>query len=134
MSRWTMYNPNPDGKGKDDCAVRAIAAALGTDWEDAYLMLTAKGYEMHDLPNGNPVWGAVLRDRGFRREAIPNSCPDCYTANDFAEDHPEGIWVLGFGNHVATIRDGRLMDSWDSGAECPQYYWTNEEDERWRES
>lgn len=128
MSRWTMYNPNPDKRGKDDCAVRAIAKALGTDWESAYLILTAKGYQMKDLPNANPVWGAALRERGYRRQSIPDSCPDCYSAEEFAEDHPEGTWVLGFGNHVATIVDGQIFDSWDSSAEIPQYYWTKEEE------
>ena len=128
MSRWTMYNPNPDKRGKDDCAVRAIAKALGTDWEGAYLILTAKGYQMKDLPNANPVWGAALRERGYRRQSIPDSCPDCYSAEEFAEDHPEGTWVLGFGNHVATVVDGQIFDSWDSSAEIPQYYWTKEEE------
>ena len=128
MSRWTMYNPNPDKRGKDDCAVRAIAKALGTDWESTYLILTAKGYQMKDLPNANPVWGAALRERGYRRGSIPDSCPDCYSAEEFAEDHPEGTWVLGFGNHVATIVDGQIFDSWDSSAEIPQYYWTKEEE------
>ena len=128
MSRWTMYNPNPDKRGKDDCAVRAIAKALGTDWKSAYLILTAKGYQMKDLPNANPVWGAALRERGYRRQSIPDSCPDCYSAEEFAEDHPEGTWVLGFGNHVATVVDGQIFDSWDSSAEIPQYYWTKEEE------
>lgn len=123
-----MFNPNPDGRGKDDCAVRAIAKALDTDWDEAYAMLTAKGFRMKDMPNGNPVWGAVLRERGYRRHSIPNTCPDCYTAEDFATDHPEGTWVLGFGNHVATIQDGQIYDSWDSSTEIPQYYWTKEEE------
>ncbi|MBP5726146.1 MAG: hypothetical protein J6Y48_03625 [Clostridia bacterium] len=131
MSRWTMYNPNPDGRGKDDCAVRAIAAALGTDWDGAFLMLTAKGYDMHDLPNANPVWGAVLRERGFRRRTLPDHCPDCYRAEDFAREHPVGIYVLGFGDHVATIRDGWVYDSWDSTQEIPQYYWTKEDEKKW---
>lgn len=128
MSRWKRYNPNPDGRGKDDCAVRAIAKALDTDWDGAYLILTAKGFQMKDMQNGNAVWGAVLRERGYRRGSIPNTCPDCYTAEDFATDHPEGTWVLGFGNHVCTIVDGTIYDSWDSSAECPQYYWTKEEE------
>lgn len=128
MSRWTMYNPNPDKRGKDDCAVRAIAKALDTDWDGAYLILTAKGFQMKDMQNGNAVWGAVLRDRGYRRGIIPNTCPDCYTAEEFARDHPTGTWVLGFGNHVCTVRDGQIFDSWDSSAEIPQYYWTKEEE------
>ena len=123
-----MYNPNPDKRAKDDCTVRAIAKALRTDWDGAYMLLAAKGFKMKDMQNGNAVWGAVLRDHGFSRAGIPNTCPDCYTAEDFATDHQEGTWVLGFGNHVCTVQNGIIFDSWDSSAEIPQYYWTNEEE------
>lgn len=126
MSRWTEYNPNPAGRRVGDCAVRAVAAALGVDWGTAYDMITAAGYSMADMPSSDSVWGAVLRQHGFRRLAISNSCSDCYTAEDFARDHPRGVYVLGFGGHVATIRDGRLFDSWDSSREIPQYYWYEE--------
>ena len=36
------------------------------------------------------VWGAYLRSRGFDRDMISNSCPDCYTVADFAAEHPHG--------------------------------------------
>lgn len=128
MSRWVHYNPNPQKKGIGDCAVRAVAKALGVSWDAAYSMLAAKGYAMKDLPNANHVWGAVLRENGFDRRAVPNSCPDCYTAEDFATDHQEGIYVLGFGDHTAAVIDGQIFDSWDSSGEVPQYYWTNGEE------
>jgi hypothetical protein len=128
MSRWKMYNPNPDKRAKDDCTVRAIAKALGTDWDGAYMLLAAKGFQMKDMQNGNAVWGAVLRDHGFSRAGIPNTCPDCYTAEDFATDHQEGTYVLGFGDHTAAVVNGQLFDSWDSSMEVPQYYWTNGEE------
>lgn len=127
MIRWKRYNPNPDGRGKEDCAIRAIAAALDTDWDSAFALLAVKAFQMKDMQNRDAVWGAVLRCHGFRREAVPNSCPDCYTAQEFAEDHPEGIYVLGFGDHVATLRDGFIYDSFDSTAEIPQFYWVKEE-------
>lgn len=123
MSRWRKYNPNPAGRAVGDCAVRAVSAALGTDWETAYAMITENGYLMGDMPSSNSVWGAVLRQNGFRRHVIPNTCPDCYTLEDFAEDHPQGVYVVGTGNHVATIRDGWIMDSWDSSREIGQFYW-----------
>lgn len=124
---WVEYNKNPTGRRVGDCAVRAVSVALGVDWETAYAMMAANGFAMGDMPSANSVWGAVLRQNGFYREAIPNSCPDCYTAEDFARDHPKGIYVLGFGNHTATIKDGILYDSWDSSLEVPQYYWYRKE-------
>lgn len=125
---WSEYQPNPAGRNVGDCAVRAVSKALDTDWETAYAMIAKAGYLMADMPSSNGVWGAVLRQHGFYRHGIPNSCPDCYTAADFCHDHPRGIYVLGFGNHVATAVDGRLYDSWDSSREIPQYYWSREEE------
>lgn len=124
---FVYYNPNPVGRRVGDCAIRAIAKALGISWEDAYAKVATNGYRMGDMPSSDSVWGAVLRENGFYRKAIPNTCPDCYTAGDFTIDHPEGVYVLGFGGHVATVVDGDLYDSWDSSNEIPQYYWYKED-------
>ena len=100
------YNPNPSGRSVGDCAIRAIAKALDIDWEDAYAKVVVNG---------------------FYREALPNTCPDCYTTEDFCRDNPVGTYVLGFGGHVATVVDGNLYDSWNSLNEVPQYYWYRKE-------
>ena len=127
MSRWRYFNENPAGRNVGDCAVRAVAVALGIDWETAFLRIAKAAFQMGDMPSSNSVWGAVLRQEGFYRSAIPNTCPDCYTAEDFAVEHPRGVYVLGFGNHVATVRDGYIYDSWDSTKEIPQYFWHRKE-------
>ena len=125
---WIKYNPNPTGRSVGDCSVRAISKALNIDWETAYAMICANGYAMGDMPSSDSVWGAVLRQNGFYKQAIPNRCPDCYTVDDFCEDHPSGTYVLGFGGHVATVVDGDLYDSWDSRKEIPIYVWFKKED------
>lgn len=124
---WVKYNPNPTGRSVGDCAVRAVAKALDTDWETAYTMISENGYAMGDMPSSDSVWGAVLRQNGFYRMSIPNNCPDCYTAADFCRDNPIGTFVLGFGGHVATAVDGMLFDSWDSSMEVPVYVWFRKE-------
>ena len=124
---WVKWNPNPAGRNVGDCSVRAISKALSVDWEAAYAMLVASGYWMCDMPSSDAVWGAVLRKNGFARESIPDSCPDCYTAEDFCRDHPKGVYVLGFGGHVATVSDGTLFDSWDSSKSIPQFVWKRRE-------
>ena len=125
---WVEYNKNPTGRRVGDCAVRAVSVALGVDWEKAYSMMAVNGFSMGDMPSSNSVWGAVLRQHGFYRESIPNTCPDCYTAEDFTNDHPKGTYVLGFGTHVATVIDGNIYDSWDSSKEIPQYFWYKKEE------
>ena len=124
---WIEYNPNPTGRRVGDCAVRALSKALGMDWEVTYLAIAMNGYDMGDMPSSDSVWGSVLRQHGFYRKSIPNTCPDCYTVEDFCNDNPRGTFVLGFGGHVATVVDGNLYDSWDSSKEIPIYVWYRKE-------
>lgn len=120
---WIYYNPNPAGRNVGDCSVRAISAALNVDWETAYDMLCAAGYNMCDMPNSNEVWGAVLRQHGFYREIIPDVCPDCYTTAEFCRDHPVGTYVLSYNGHVATVVNGDIYDTSDISRDIPHYYW-----------
>lgn len=124
---WIKWNPNPTGRMVGDCSVRAVAKALGVDWETSFDLLAGNAYAMGDMPSSDSVWGATLRQNGFYRKAIPNTCPDCYTARDFCRDNPSGVFVLGFGGHVATVVDGDLYDSWDSSNAIPVYVWYRKE-------
>lgn len=128
MEVWVEWNPNPCGRRVGDCSVRAIARALDMDWESAYALICAAGFAMCDMPSSDGVWGAVLRQNGFVREAVDNKLPEDYTAEDFCRDHPRGTYVLGFGGHVATVVDGLLYDSWPSAREMIQFYWRKKED------
>ena len=120
---WVQFLNNPAGRNVGDCSVRAISKALSCDWETAYAMLVASGFQMCDMPSSDAVSGAVLRGYGFKRKNIPDACPDCYTIADFCEDNPHGVFVVGTGGHVVTVVDGDYYDAWNSGNEIPQYVW-----------
>ncbi len=120
-------NPNPTNSTVGDCVIRGIAIALNITWEQAYTGVTLKGYEMYDMPSSNRVWGEYLYSKGFRRHIIPDTCPNCYTINQFANDNPEGVYLLATGSHVVAVIDGNYYDTWDSGNEIPIYFWRKEE-------
>ena len=130
---WREHNGNPTGRRVGDCAVRAIEVALNVDWETAYTMLAANGFLMGDMPSSDSVWGATLRQHGFIRESLPDACPDCYNVIDFMEQYPTGTYVLGFGGHTATVKDGTLYDSWDSSMEHPQFFWRKRDEQKGEE-
>lgn len=120
---YSHYNPNPQGNRVGDCVVRAISKALNNSWEDTYIDLTIQGYIMGDLLSSNGVWGAYLKAKGFVRDMIPIDCPDCYSVEDFAEENPEGVFVIGTGTHAICVEDGVIYDAWDSSKEQPIYFY-----------
>lgn len=110
-----------------DCTVRAISLATGKDWYDTYFGLALQGAVMCDMPSANAITTAFLKNNGFKRHTIPDNYPECYTVRDFCNDHPEGVYVLGIGTHMVAVIDSDYYDAWDSGDECPVYYFTKEE-------
>ena len=120
---WAFYNPNPWRLSTDDCAPRALSAVFGISWGDAYDLLYENGKEMGLMQNNKAVLWAILKKAGFRREALPDQCPDCYTVADFAADHPRGVYVVATDSHIIAIVGGDWIDAWDSGSEVPLFYW-----------
>lgn len=122
MSNFSQTNPNPKGKNVGDCVVRAIALATEQEWEKVYLDLCLQGYLMNDMPSSNDVWGTYLTDRGWKFHRLQDTCPYCYTINDFCNEHNVGTYIVATGTHVVCTRDGRYLDTWDSGEKIPLFY------------
>ena len=120
---WIQQNSNPLASHVGDCVVRAISIAEQQPWELIYLKLCILGLIMADMPSSNQVWSSYLKSRGYRRDIIPNECPDCYTVKNFCKDNPSGVFILGTGQHVITVVDGNYVDDWDSGDEVPIVVW-----------
>ena len=122
MSNWHFYNPNPLGLKTGDCTVRALCAVTEMDWETMHTRLCDLARRMGDMPSADRVWWELLRRYGFNRQGLVDQCPDCYTVNDFCEDHPIGKYVLGPHEHAVAVIDGKYWDAWDSGATVPTYF------------
>lgn len=123
---WLKYNANPKNNRVGDCTVRAISTVLNQKWETTYVGLCVKGLELADMPSANHVWGSYLRDLGFCRQAVPDTCPDCYTVADFCNEHPDGKYILALNKHVVAVISGTLFDTWDSSDEIVLYFWKKE--------
>lgn len=123
---WVEFDNNPVRENADDCAIRAISKALNIDWERAYILLCVNGMAMGVLIHRNEVIFSVLRQNGFKRKNIPDTCPACFTVEEFCERYPQGTYVVGTGNHVVTIIDGDYYDSWRSGDEIVAFAWEKE--------
>lgn len=124
---YVEYNANPSKTRVGDCVVRAISKATGQDWETVLVGLTLEALIHHDMPSADFVWGSYLYKKGFSRNLITRGCYDCYTIEDFANDHPKGTYVLGTGSHAICVIDGVIYDTWDSSSELPIFFWKKEE-------
>lgn len=120
---WIEYNANPISNRVEDCAIRAVSVALDVPWDEAFDMIAHMAKAMGNVMHNNAVFGSVLRQHGFYRAVIPNTCPDCYTIKDFCIDYPQGVYVVGTGSHVVAVVNGNYIDTWDSGNEIPVYFW-----------
>ena len=113
MSRWKKFNPNPSARRVGDCVIRAICKALDIDWETAFSGVMVKACQLSDMPSANVVWGAYLRDHGFRRNIVDDHSQYVYTVDDFCRDHPVGTYILAIDGHVVCVQDGFYWDTWD---------------------
>ena len=120
---YSYYNANPYKIRVGDCVIRAISKALNQPWEDTYIDLTIQGYLMGDLLSSNAVWGAYLKNKGFTRDIVSNDCPECYTVEDFCNEHPKGTYIIGTGTHAVCVEDGCVFDTWNSSGEVPIYFY-----------
>ena len=115
-------NPNPVNNLVGDCVIRAISIAMDKSWEETYDELCMQGGLMYDMPSSNEVWSEYLKQNGFKKKVLPNTCPSCYTIRDFCIDHPFGEYLVATGSHLVAVIDGNYYDTWDSGNEIPVYY------------
>ena len=126
MSSYVNVNPNPKNKNVGDCVVRAISIAEDMDWDQVYLDLCIQGYTMADMPSSNDVWSSYLASKGWSYHRLQDSCPFCYTIDDFAREHNNGTYIVATGSHVVCVKDGSYLDAWDSGEKVPLFYFSKE--------
>ena len=123
---YIFFNNNPKGLKIGDCVVRAISTAMNQSWERTYIDLCIEGFMYADMPNSNAIWASYLRSKGWKRHSIPDSCPDCYTVEQFAADHPTGVYICATGSHAVCVKNENVYDNWNSLGETVTYYFTKE--------
>lgn len=121
---FTYYNANPKGKMTTDCVTRAITTALNQPYETTVRELTElwlkTGYEMTE-PR---CYGKYLESKGFEKQKQPRKADNTrYTGREFVRIF-KGVCVANIGSsHVVCIKDGKVIDIWNSTGGCIGNYW-----------
>lgn len=112
-------NPHPKGiRSLEDCVYRAISIATGKDWITVYDELTSLGRELLSPPNGKNTLSAYLDKIGKRVKPIVNS------KRLLPTDLPKrGTYVISQANHLTTVKDGRVRDTWDTSKRSSYLIW-----------
>ena len=121
------YNANPKNKHTTDCVVRASCTALDQPYNQTVKELSElwieTGLQMSDVK----CYGKYLESKGFVKHKQPRK-PDNtkYTGKEFVNFFGSVCVANLSGNHTVCIKDGKVLDIWDSTEGCIGNYWARE--------
>lgn len=120
---YIFYNANPSGlRDEGDCVIRAISKVMNMSWDDVAIDLSMMMVTNKRMITSNALWGEYLTLNGFVRRGLPDSCPNCFTIEDFCRMFPSGRYVVCTGSHVVAVVDGNFYDTFDCSQEIATYY------------
>jgi len=130
--RFCYYQPNDkDIKDKvGDCQVRAFTKALNLTWVEAFdltipICRELQTYTIFDCDLNKTK--EAMKKLGFIYTGISNKKGSKRpTVDEFAKNHPLGIYILSVAHHVVACVDGKYYDTWDSGEKCLYGFYTKE--------
>jgi len=123
MSVYKFTNPHPKGLKTNDCVVRAMSLAFNEDYLETRRKLNEyKRFLNLDSYKSNSFIYQYLEI--YERLIIPpiKGKPRMRAA-DFVEAYGDGTYIVKMAKHLACIKDGKLLDTWDSGDKAIYTAW-----------
>lgn len=104
-------NPHPQGKLVGDCVKRAITLASNRDYKEVQLELNRyKKVTKAKKFNEDKNWVKYVERKmmwqklsGYRNMKV----------GEFAKMHPKGTYLLTTRKHLTTVKDGKVLDTWN---------------------
>lgn len=120
MADLYYFNNNPYGYTDSDCVSRAITLATGEDYTEVgrKLYLIGELLDMEKL-NVNCYQFLISKVYGFPEVKFHKGM----TVGEFAEQHPQGIYLIRMEGHITTLIDGDLWDLWNASDKIPTNIW-----------
>ena len=119
---YAYTNPHPkDLVSLGDCVFRAISVATGKDWLTVYDELTKLGREVLAPPNDKHTYSVYLDRIATREPVIHNG--KRLMGQQLARRKDGATYVIRSAGHVATVKDGKVRDTWNSGDRSAYIIW-----------
>ena len=122
------YNANPHNKLGGDCAIRAIATAIGRTWEQTVREMTEIGIKYGYVCNDKNTITKYLSSKKWIKHPQPRkSNNNKFTGKEFCLANKSISCIANIGgHHIVAIVNGQVNDIWDSTDGCIGNYWTKE--------
>lgn len=104
---YKFYNANSNGNFVNDCVVRAVSAAENTSWNESYEKLSRMAQEEGTLLD-DVIFVEGYLDRNYR--VVPHYSK---TVGEFAEEYPNGTYLVTMEGHITVVIDGIVYDTFD---------------------
>jgi hypothetical protein len=116
------------GKGhklpkQGDCVVRAIATALEQGYKETLVDLCELSIEMGGLPNGDRVYGAYLKSKGWEKRKTLRHGGKKVRVRDWLKHTPEGRYIIHTTKHLTAVIGDTMLDTWDCRKACANIYY-----------
>lgn len=123
MLVYEFTNPHPKGIKTSDCVVRAVALAFDKDYLEARRELNkAKRESKFDSYKDTKFIYDYLKEYERLIIAVERGKPRM-KADEFVLKYGKGTYIVKMAKHIACIKDGKLLDTWDSSEKTIYTAW-----------
>ena len=117
------------GKGRKlpkqgDCVIRAIATALEQGYRETLVDLCELAVEMGGLPNGDRVYGAYLKSKGWEKRKTLRHGGKKIRVRDWLKHTQRGKYLIHTTTHLTAVIGDTMQDTWDCRNWCANSYYS----------
>ncbi len=111
------YNRNPYDRHIEDCVIRALSLLTNRSWKSIYRELTYYSSEDGYMTDNVEFVEDYLDDR------YPRECHYSKTVGEFAKEHPYGRYIISMPNHVTSVINGTVIDTFNPSDRVMRCAW-----------
>ncbi len=123
MSVYEYRNPHPKGLNTTDCVVRAVALAFDADYIETRKILNQhkRFIGIDSYKNKNFLYDYL---EPYERIIIPKiKGKPRLNPEEFIKTYGNGTFIVKMAKHVVCIKNGKLLDTWDSSEKTIYTAW-----------